>query len=101
MAFTTTKTIRIRLFFCIALFWHDSAIAQHKYVAPQVPKYTVVNQTGATLNQIVAIMYAHADSADTDEGGEREEIADFFRRCWCSSPTTSRRAIAYIIENKG
>jgi len=51
--------------------------AQYREMAPLLPTYPVVNQYGASLSQIVDTMYAHANTADTGEGGEMEQIGVF------------------------
>ncbi len=46
-------------------------------MAPQPPKYPVVNQAGATLFQILDTMAAHIDPADTSEGGPMDQLKSF------------------------
>ena len=48
---------------------------------PQLNKYPVVSQPGATLAQIIDTLTAHADPADSAEGGE-EDLLFTFKKIW-------------------
>jgi len=52
-----------------------------QYIAPQPPHYSIVSTTGATLEQVIDAMYAHANANDTGEGGTLEEIS-IFKNFW-------------------
>lgn len=64
----------------IILLCHCNTHAQYTS-APQPPRYNIVNTGGATLSQVVDTMYAYANTADTTEGSETDNI-NVFNELW-------------------
>ena len=71
----------LRLLCLLPLLWCNNASAQYWLMAPQVPNFAIVNQPSATLNQVLDTMLAHANVADTLEGGEMDQLKTF-RSIW-------------------
>jgi hypothetical protein len=71
---TFTLAIILLVFCCC------QANAQY-LIAPQPPRYSIVNTASATLNQIIDTMYANSNPADTAEGGETDNI-NTFKMLW-------------------
>ena len=65
----------------LAVLFSITLRAQQYETMTYLNQYSVVNQPGATLAQIVDTMYAHANVNDTTEGGEMEQIRSF-NRIW-------------------
>jgi hypothetical protein len=65
------------LTFLLFVLCCNTLYAQYMEIAPVLPTYPIVSQPGATLGQVVNMMYANANTADTGEGGEMDQINQF------------------------
>ncbi len=63
------KTLLVLVALCCCHILHAQL-----YNNPQPPSYSIVNQPGASLNEVVDSMRSQANASDTAEGGAEDMI---------------------------
>ena len=61
----------------LAVLFSITLRAQQYETMTYLNQYSVVNQPGATLAQVVDTLNAHANPTDTGEGGAMDQIKEF------------------------